>query len=347
MKVLQFLADLVRPGSVRNRATPPLAQWERHALNRSEPIVSSAHRAAMLRDSMVGTALSIKRLGVLSGPFRIVGQDAARVAFVEEAFARMEGSPAGVLNDAMSAFATGWSVLEPIYTFRDGRIWLQRVEPRDIDRFAPEFDDYGNLNGLRTLQPEVRLPIERFIVYRYRATAKRPHGTGDLDSALPHYLAKRNLLEAWDRHLANFASPTMIGRVPRTVSQAEADMAFRALSRLRESAAITLPADIEIDHVGGETVASGGFMEAIDFHNREIARCILGQTLTTDEGRRVGSLALGKVHLQVLLMQLAALRRELADTVMTEQLIRPLIEANFGPGEVPRFEFEEGEAISL
>ena len=37
----------------------------------------------------------------------------------------------------------------------------------------------------------------------------------------------------------------------------------------------------------------------------------------------------------------AALRRELADLVMTEQIIRPLIEFNFGPGLVPRFEFLE------
>jgi len=40
-------------------------------------------------------------------------------------------------------------------------------------------------------------------------------------------------------------------------------------------------------------------------------------------------------------VQVAALRRELADQVMTEQLVKPLIEMNFGPGPVPVFEFEE------
>lgn len=54
----------------------------------------------------------------------------------------------------------------------------------------------------------------------------------------------------------------------------------------------------------------------------------------------MGSLALGKVHLQVLLLQVAAVRAELADRVMTEQVIRPLVELNFGPGQIPRFEFE-------
>ncbi|MER3496825.1 MAG: hypothetical protein C4320_08735, partial [Armatimonadota bacterium] len=91
--------------------------------------------------------------------------------------------------------------------------------------------------------------------------------------------------------------------------------------------------------------ASKGFQEAIEFHDRAIARAILGQTLTTDEGRRVGSLAMGKVHLQVLLMQLAAIRRDLADAVMGEGVLRPLIELNFGPtgaaNPLPIFRFEE------
>ena len=55
----------------------------------------------------------------------------------------------------------------------------------------------------------------------------------------------------------------------------------------------------------------------------------------------MGSLALGKVHLQILLLQVNAVRRELAESVMTEQLVRPLVEANFGPGDVPRFVLNE------
>ena len=336
MKLPRFLADLVRP-----RVTPPIPKWERSAMELRTHRVSPVDLAAMATDSMVSTALSIKRLGVLAVPYRITGNDSKRVAFIESAFERMHGSPATVLADVMTAFATGWSILEPVYKFDSGQVLIERVELRDSDRFEPEFDAYGNLSGLRLSDSREVLPHERFAIYRYRSTLHRPRGTSDLEAAHSHFRAKRRLLDAWDKHLASFASPTMIGRVPRTVSQLEADQAFRALTKLADSAAITLPSEIDIDRIGGETVASTGFMEAIDFHNREIARCILGQTLTTDEGRRVGSLALGKVHMQVLLIQLSALRRELADVVMTEQIIRPLTEMNFGPGEVPRFEFEE------
>jgi phage gp29-like protein len=113
-----------------------------------------------------------------------------------------------------------------------------------------------------------------------------------------------------------------------------------ALEELHQNTAILFPKEIEIDTLAGQREQSTGFIDALDFHNREIARSILGQTLTTDEGRRVGSLALGKVHLQVLLLQLEGLRKDLADVVMTEQVIRPMIELNFDPEKLPRFEFE-------
>jgi len=45
--------------------------------------------------------------------------------------------------------------------------------------------------------------------------------------------------------------------------------------------------------------------------------------------------------LQVMLLQMASLRKELADSVVTEQVIRPLVELNFGPGDIPRYRFSE------
>ena len=41
------------------------------------------------------------------------------------------------------------------------------------------------------------------------------------------------------------------------------------------------------------------------------------------------------------LLQLSALRKILADQVMTEQVIRPLVELNFGADVVPTFQFDE------
>jgi phage gp29-like protein len=131
-----------------------------------------------------------------------------------------------------------------------------------------------------------------------------------------------------------------MGRYERGLPLEEQEAMLRALQDIQEHTAVVHPREIEVGLLGGGGEPSQGYMDAIDHHNREMARAIVGQTLTTDEGRRVGSLALGKVHLQVFLLQVNALRRDLADAVLTEQLARPLVEANFGPGLVPRVVLE-------
>lgn len=328
----------------------------------------------MQRDSMVQTVMSVKRQGVLAAKYRVVAAsdrgDAKRNAeFVEECFARMEGSPGTILDQAMDAFAKGWSVQESVYEFEDGLLWLKAVRAKNPASFGLEVDALGRVVGLkledrltpppspllipsrsstedgrssgRAEQGGGALPRDKFVIYANRGGYGRPKGRSDLDAAYPHWQAKVRLLDAWKMHLEKFASPTVLGKFQRGLPESEAAALLRTLEGLAKRSAIVYPSEIEIGTLPGGRDANAGFMEAIDFHNREIARSVLGQTLTTDEGRRVGSLALGKVHLQVLLLQLQALRKELADTVMTEQVIRPLVELNFGPGDVPRFEFEE------
>lgn len=298
---------------------------------------------------MIRTTLTIKRLGVLAAPWKIEPADGSasakqRMNFVIRAFERMEGSPESILDQAMDAFGKGWSVQECIYESEGDRVWLRAVHGKDPSRFGLDLDEFGNIRGLRLVMPgetTLDLPRAKYVIYRNRARYGRPKGSSDLESAYYHWQAKQRLLTSWAMHLDKFASPTMLGSFSPGLSADDQESLLSALNNLATNKAIVYPRDVQIDSIGGQQEASSGFLEALDFHNREIARSILGQTLTTDEGRRVGSLALGKVHLQVLMLQLQALRREIADNVMTEQVIRPLIELNFGPGQVPRFRFEE------
>lgn len=328
---------------------PQTTQFERRALELGSGTGPGyAAFDEMQRDAMVQTALTIKRQGVLAAEATVEPPDdssesARRTAFVRECFERMEGSPAQVMHNATDAFAKGWSVQELVWRPEGGRWWLAAVRPKDPALFGLEVDRYGVVRGLRLRMPgeaETDLPRAKFALYRHRPTYARQPGTSDLEAAYPHWRAKCGLMEAWRLHLDRFASPTVLGKFERGLPSHEQEALLAALQQLARNTAILYPNEIEIDTLGGGRDANGGFLEAIEFHNREIARAILGQTLTTDEGRRVGSLALGKVHLQVLLLQLEALRRQLADEVMTEQVIRPLVEANFGPGPIPRYRFQ-------
>lgn len=298
----------------------------------------------MAKDAMVQTAMTLKRLAVTASGHRVEPADGSRAAkaraeFVEEAFARMEGSPTTVLEGAMDAFAKGWSVQEKVWRSEGGRLWVAAVRPKDPSHFGLDLDEFGNVTGLRLQLPgeaEQVLPREKFVLYFHRRGYGRPRGTSDLDAAYPHWKAKQAISAAWRVHLERYAMPTVMGKYERGLPLEEQEAILAALQDIQDHTAVVHPKEIEVGLLGGGSGSSQGFMDAIDHHNREIARAVVGQTLTTDEGRRVGSLALGKVHLQVFLLQVNALRRDLADTVLTEQLARPLVEANFGPGLAPR-----------
>lgn len=301
----------------------------------------------MQSDSMVQTALTVKKLGVLAGEWKVAPSSDSSAAhrhseFVEEAFSRMEGSPQTILAGAMDAFAKGWSIQESVYAFGDGRIWLRSVRPKNPVLFGLEADAFGRIRGLSLRLPgesAVTLPREKFVIYDNRTSYGDVRGKSDLDAAYRHWHAKESLLKAWKLHLERFAMPTVLAKFARGLPADEQAELLASLDNLNTITSFLYPEDVDIHTLGGEKEPSTGFMDALEFHNREIARAILGQTLTTDEGRRVGSLAMGKVHLQVLLLQLQAIRQDLADRVMTEQVIRPLVAMNFGTRHVPRFEF--------
>ncbi len=331
---------------------PQLTLWDRNAFalpGSRFGLLSYQTYDEMQKDSMVQTALTLKRLAVLASDYEVSpaspSPEAQRKAdFVREALSAMEGSPIDVLTHAMDAFAKGWSVQESVYEARGGRLWLKAVRPKDPSLFGLQVDRFGRLEGLTLQVPgetEVALPRGKFVVYMHQRSYAQPKGRSDLDAAHRHWQAKQSLLAAWRLHLEKFAMPTVLGKYERGLPADEQTAILRALQDIQNNTAVVYPSEIDVSLLGGQRDPSTGFLDAIDFHNREIARSVLGQTLTTDEGRRVGSLALGKVHLQILLLQVNAIRRDLAETVMTEQLIRPLVEANFGPGMIPKFAFKE------
>ncbi|MCL6630869.1 MAG: DUF935 domain-containing protein, partial [Armatimonadetes bacterium] len=146
------------------------------------------------------------------------------------------------------------------------------------------------------------------------------------------------ILRFWNIYLEKFGMPTAKGAYRRGMPKNQQDELLRVLDKIQQETAIVVPEDVTVElleaHRGGEA----GYLAAIDFHNKQIAKAILGQTLTSDEGTRVGSLALAKVHLDVLGFYIEKLRRDLEETVMREQVIRRLVDLNFHTPTSPNHE---------
>ena len=305
----------------------------------------------MMTDAHVRACINLKRWGILSVSWRLEPADdspeAKRAhALVEANLHQMAGGVFSLLWRVLDALAKGYSVLEKLYRYDPAVGWrLVGFKAKNPALFAFETDAYRNIRSLVLLAPtgeRLALPREKFVLYAYSPRYESPAGDSDLRAAYKHWRSKERILQMWDLFLAKYASPTLIGTYKRGLPPAQQEELLRALDRIQQETAMIVPEEVKVSALEYKPSGAESFANAITYHNAEIAKAILGETLTTDEGQRVGSLALGKVHLEVLKTQLRAIRADLAERVMQDQVIRPLVQMNLGNAPEPRFVWDEG-----
>ncbi len=143
-----------------------------------------------------------------------------------------------------------------------------------------------------------------------------PYGTSDLRAAYKHYWSKDILTRFMNLYLEKYGSPTAKGSYKRGTPKAAQEELLRVLDKIQQETAIVIPEDVQVELLEANRGGEAGYLQAIEFHDKQISRAILCQTLMTDEGTRVGSFALAKVHLDVLKMCLRKLKRDLEESVM-------------------------------
>ena len=301
----------------------------------------------MQKDAEVRSCLNTKKFAVLSEGWDVLpasadAMDVEIAEFVKHCLVEMRGSVQDMLFKVLDALAKGYSICEIVYrVIPDGRyagmIGLEAVKSKDPADFGFDVDEYLNLRGLVLSQgvgDQVALPAEKFILYTYMPTYELPHGQSDLRAAYKHWWSKDVILKFWNLYLEKFGMPTAKGAYRRGTPKAQQDDLLRVLDKIQQETAIVVPEDVQIELLEAQRGGDAGYMDAIEFHNKQIAKAILGQTLTSDEGMREGTHALAQVHMDVLGFYVQKLKRDLEESVMGEQLIRRLVDINLRPNGV-------------
>jgi len=319
----------------------------------------------MQRDAQVQACLTIKKLAVLSRGWEVhpasnAPGDVEVADFVRFALDEMRGSILDVLFNVLDALAKGFSVLEMNYCTLDkdphrGRVGLASIKAKDPSTFTFNTDEFLNVRGLVRADsafrnPKSELPPEKFVVYSYMPRYESPYGTSDLRAAYKHYWSKELLTRFMNIYLEKYGSPTAKGSYRRGTPKSGQDELMRVLDKIQQQTAIVIPEDVQIELLEANRGGEAGYLQAIEFHDKQISRAILCQTLMTDEGTRVGSFALAKVHLDVLKMCLRKLKRDLEESVMQEQVIRRLVDYNFTVSAYPTFSLgplEDTDVVQL
>lgn len=266
--------------------------------------------------------------------------------FVDELLRAPELEFDKLVAHLVGAIYPGWSVAETITKKTPrGFVVPQRFILQPARRFGFRTSDSklvwrDNHTHLKDVDFQAEWP-GRFISAQPRITGDIPSREG-LGRVTNWAALFRNWTLADWLKLAEIAwKPWRIGKFKSKASNDDRQALERALAKLVTSgvAALSENIDLEISWPGGTATGSRPtHSELCEMLGREMSKAVLGQTLTTEQGQ-VGSQALGKVHNQVRHDILEFDARWVA-SVLTRDLITPLVRANFGDSvPVPRLRF--------
>lgn len=186
------------------------------------------------------------------------------------------------------------------------------------------------------------IPRAKFIIPTHKPKNCDPRGQSLLKSVYPPWWIKQNLIPQHLAFVARFAQPSVWAKLPKeardvqvtdpltnqvTSSKSIVRHTNEQLMKIKSGAAGTF---IDTDVALLETKLEGGVIfESYKHVDRQIAKGILLQTLTTEESQSMARAA-SSVHQDVFGIWVANLRAELAWRIRNE-VLKPLVYYNFGP----------------
>lgn len=224
----------------------------------------------------------------------------------------------------------GYSVAECIWGMDGNKITLDAVKVRKPWRFG--FGKDGELK-LRVNAQTLLMPERKFWIAVWGADDDdSPYGQG-LGHALwwPVYL-KRNGAKFWAAYLDKFGSPSVKSKYPAGATEKEKATALEAAKAFRNESAVAVPEGFDVELIEAAKNSGGSYEEFLKYWDGAIAKIILSQTGTTQQGQYSGTAeVLNDVKSELVKADADLLCESFNDTVATW-----LTEWNFPGAKTPQ-----------
>ncbi|HLA41304.1 MAG TPA: DUF935 family protein, partial [Candidatus Glassbacteria bacterium] len=231
----------------------------------------------------------------------------------------------------------GFAPAEIIFASRtDGTLGLDSFRTRDPERFR--FDTGGRL--LLADPPGSvprRMPQRKFVLNTW-GSDETPYGQGLLRELYPLWFFKNNAIKELVRFVEKFGAPYLWANYPRGLPAAEQDSLLEVLKLMQSNTVGIGPegTEFKINEIGRQGVVEVFRFIISEYVDRQYAKTVLGQTLSTES--QSGTYALAK-------FQKSGLQNIVEDDSLWQQeqfdgVVRTLIDLNFGPlpdSRYPRF----------
>ena len=300
----------------------------------------------VLRDDQVHSTFTQRRMAVVSKPVKVTPGGERRIdrqaaEFIEAALERIRFDT--VTERMLYGRFYGYAVAEALWAREGERIVLERLKVRNRRRFV--FDGDFRPKLLTTANPNgEELPERKFWWFSTGADHDdEPYGLG-----LAHWLYwpvffKRTQTRYWLVFLEKYGQPTTVGKWSRRASEAEKRQLLQAQAALRADTGIAIPDDMAIELLEAKRSGEAGYAALYDRLDAAIAKVVLGQTMTTEDG---SSLAQAQVHMAVRDDIVAADAHLVCDS-FNRSIVKWLTEWNFPRAAYPTVSREMADAPDL
>jgi phage gp29-like protein len=314
----------------------------------------------MMTDAQVRASVNTKRYALLARPWQVFPAERDRRSpefaaaceardFVEDVLRGLRGPDGSVrefrhtLFEMMSAFYRGFSLAEMVWGVAEGGRWrgryvLDAIKFKHPKQIGFEMDEYLNVRRVTSWTPTgglISAPRGKCLLYIYNQRDELPYGDSDLRSVYKHWYSKSKIMEFWNLRLQRYGIPFAYATLG-SASEATGARVLEILRSFQQDSSAVFPSNVRPQLMEAKSDGADAFLSALEWHNQQIAIGVLLQTLTSGEGLRAGSMALGRVHFDILLFALQCMKSDVEE-VVNAQVVRPLVDANFDHRLYPRF----------
>lgn len=292
----------------------------------------------LLRDPLVGGQVRRRKAVVARLQWRLDGDDVPPNVRDTIQAALAQHDLDRLIKDILNATLFGYQPIEIIW--QRGSLWLpERIIAKPPEWFG--FDDDAQLYFHQNGATAAPLPAYKFLCPTQEASYANPYGLGDLGLVFWAVTFKRAGLKFWAEFTQKYGSPWLIGKEPRSNTDADTNKLLDALEALVGNAVGTIPNDssVEIHEASGKAASVDAYDKLIRYCRSEINIALLGQDQTTEANTNHASATAG-------LEVTDDIRDSDSRIVMSaiNQLIDWICELNFGDVARPKFVLYEAEA---
>ena len=343
-------------GGTRN----PTAIWA--AMMYNQPETMAYYRELEDKDEDVANCLDTLKLSVLERDRSVYPAPRDESPLAQEVKEFVEGELGkldfhAVLDCVLDAPGYGFSVQEMIFDTSMGQASLVDISdcPQELflfgDRFYPQVGPLQLLDNPWASTGQL-VPEQKFLIFSYRKRSRNRMGRPLLKAVFWPSWFKRNIQRLWMQY-AEKGPGTAVVHYNDADNASERQQAVAIAEAIRDNTAVAVPKGFEYDQELLKIARSQdpkvyeNFFQAMQY---SIARRVMGETLTSfgNEGGG-GSKAQGQTHADTLDKRSVELCRSL-QSVINDQLVKPLVLWNFGPtAPMPiwQFDLEEAEDLNL